>query len=111
MDARRIYDTEHAQIVHVMLKPGGEDEEAGYPVDMVFYVLEGRGVVEIGGEKCEVGPDTLIDSPARIPHCWYSKGERHTSLSCYQSPLSKRTDETAVRNVLIRLCLEPNYSP
>jgi mannose-6-phosphate isomerase-like protein (cupin superfamily) len=31
-------------------------------------------VVEIGDEKQEVGRDSLIDSPAKIPHCWYNQG-------------------------------------
>jgi len=41
---------------------------------VLFYVLKGTGVVEIGDEKQEVGSDTLIESPARVLHCWYNKG-------------------------------------
>jgi len=36
-------------------------------MDVVFYVLEGRGVVEINEEKKEVGADTLIVSPPGFP--------------------------------------------
>ena len=43
------------------------------PVDVFFYVLEGKGIVEIEDEKKEVGPDTLIESPAKIVHCWYNE--------------------------------------
>lgn len=43
-------------------------------MDVIFYVLEGQGIVEIGGVKQQVGPDTLINSPAKIPHCWYNEG-------------------------------------
>ena len=45
------------------------------PVDVFFYVLEGVGIVEIGDEKKEVTKDELIDSPARIPHCWYNESD------------------------------------
>jgi mannose-6-phosphate isomerase-like protein (cupin superfamily) len=38
------------------------------PVDVLFYVLEGKGVVEIGDETQEVSRDMLIESPAKIPH-------------------------------------------
>lgn len=31
-------------------------------------------MVEIGDEKTEVGKDSLVDSPAKIPHCWYNQG-------------------------------------
>ena len=75
VDARKIYDTENAQVVHITLKPGESLKRHVTPVDVVFYVLEGSGTVEIGEEQKEVGPDTLIDSPARIPHCWYNRGQ------------------------------------
>ena len=71
----KLYDTEHAQAMHITLEPGESLKKHITPVDVFFYVLEGAGVVEIGEERKEVGPDTLIDSPARIPHCWYNESE------------------------------------
>ena len=41
----------------------------------MFYVLEGKGVVEIGDEKMAVGRDTVIHSPAKIVHCWYNESD------------------------------------
>ncbi|APG23763.1 MAG: cupin domain-containing protein [Syntrophotalea acetylenica] len=70
----KLHDSEHAQVMHITLEPGESLKKHITPVDVVFYVLEGRGVVEIGDEKQEVGRDTLIDSPAKIPHCWYNQG-------------------------------------
>jgi len=75
VDVRKLYDTEHAQVIHITLKPGERLRRHVTPVDAIFYVLEGRGIVEIGDEKREVGPDTLIDSPADIPHCWYNESD------------------------------------
>ena len=73
--AQKLYDTEHAQAVHLTLEPGQALKRHITPVDVFFYVLEGRGTVEIGDEQQEVGPDTLIDSPARVPHRWINTGE------------------------------------
>jgi len=73
IDARKLYDTKYAQVVHITLKSGEKLKKHITPVDVIFYVLEGKGFVEIGGEKREVGPDSLIDNPAKIPHCWYNK--------------------------------------
>lgn len=70
----RIYDSEHAQAVHILLKPGESLKRHITPVDVFFYVLEGEGVVEIGEERETVGPDTLVESPARIPHRWLNEG-------------------------------------
>ncbi|MDF1525057.1 MAG: cupin domain-containing protein [bacterium] len=75
VDARKLYDTEHAQAVVLTLEPGQQLKKHITPVDAIFFVLEGRGTVEVGDEKVEVGPDTLIDSPANIAHCWYNEGD------------------------------------
>ena len=68
VSVRMLYDTEHAQAVHIELKPGEALKKHVTPVDVFFYVLEGEGVVEIGDEKQEVSRDMLIESPAKIPH-------------------------------------------
>lgn len=74
--AAQVYNTEHAMVVHLTLEPGQSLKRHITPVDAIFYVLEGDGVVEIGGEEQTVGPDSLIDSPARIPHCWHNRSDR-----------------------------------
>ncbi len=73
--ASNIYDKEVAQVVHLVLEPGEALKKHITPVDVIFYVLEGTGIIEIGDEKKEVGPDTLVDSPAKIPHCWYNESD------------------------------------
>jgi mannose-6-phosphate isomerase-like protein (cupin superfamily) len=86
VDARNLYDTEHAQVMHLTLKPGEQLKRHITPVDVFFYVLAGRGIVEIGEEKKEVGPDTLIDSPARIRHCWYNQGNETLRILVVKVP-------------------------
>jgi len=66
--ASMIHDTEHVQAVHITLQPKEELKLHATPVDVFFYILEGRGIVEIGDEREEVTADRFIESPARIPH-------------------------------------------
>ena len=66
--ARGLHSNEHVQVVMVTLLPGEALKLHVTPVDVFFYVLEGSGVVEIGGEREEVFANMLVDSPARIPH-------------------------------------------
>jgi len=75
IDVRKLYDTQHAQAVVITLQPGEQLKRHITPVDAIFFVLEGLGTVEVGGEKEDVGPNTLIDSPAKIPHCWYNESD------------------------------------
>ncbi|MCG8412042.1 MAG: cupin domain-containing protein [Bacteroidales bacterium] len=73
VDVKRLHSCEHADVMHILLHPGQQLKRHITPVDAIFYVLEGTGIVEVGGEEQEVSKDTLIDSPAKIPHCWYNK--------------------------------------
>ena len=74
--ASKLYDTENAQVVHITLEPGKSLKKHITPVDVFFYVLEGKGAVEIGNEKKEIGKDTLVKSPAKVAHCWYNESDR-----------------------------------
>ena len=94
VDARKIYDTEHGQAVHITLKPGESLKRHITPVDVFFYVLEGIGVVEIGDEKKEVGPDTLIESPAKIVHCWYNESNEILRILVVKVP--RPTESTRI---------------
>lgn len=75
VDVRKVYNNEIVQVAHVILNPGEKLKKHTTPVDVLFYSLEGKGIVEIGDEKKEIGPDTLIESPANIPHCWYNESD------------------------------------
>ena len=67
ISARELLSTEHAQVVMVTLQPEALKLHVT-PVDVFFYVLEGEGIVEIGGEQQAVVRDMLVESPVRIPH-------------------------------------------
>jgi mannose-6-phosphate isomerase-like protein (cupin superfamily) len=89
VDARGISDTESAQVVHITLQPGESLKKHITPVDVVFYVLEGRGVVEIGDERRDVGPDTLVESPAKIPHRWMNESTGPVRILVVKTPRPK----------------------
>ena len=74
VEVRKLYDTVFAQTLHITLKPGESLKRHITPVDVFFYVLEGEGVIAIGDEEKTVTADTIIDSPAKIPHCWFNRG-------------------------------------
>lgn len=73
VQAKRIFESEKAAVIHMMLKPGESLKPHVTPVDVLFYVLQGEPDIEIGDEKVRVSPDTVIESPAKIPHCVYNE--------------------------------------
>jgi quercetin dioxygenase-like cupin family protein len=92
VDARKVYDTQHATAVVITLQPGEALKKHITPVDVFFYVLEGTGMVEIGNEKQTVGKDMLVESPARIPHTWSNESKSVFRVLVVKVP--KPTEET-----------------
>lgn len=75
VDARKIYENLNAEVIHMNLQPGQSLKRHTTPVDVFFYILEGKGEVEIGAETQQVEKDAIIDSPKGIPHLLRNTGE------------------------------------
>jgi quercetin dioxygenase-like cupin family protein len=86
VETKKIYDHENARGVHILLKPGERLRRHITPVDVMFYVLEGEGVVEIGDEKTAVGRDSAVHSPAKIVHCWYNESDSDLRVLVVKTP-------------------------
>jgi len=95
VDARKIYDTENAEAIHMTLSPGQSLKKHTTPVDVFFYILEGRGIVEIGDEKQEVEKDMLIDSPKGIPHLLRNSGDGVFRFLVVKVPKQKEQTKSA----------------
>ena len=92
VDARGLHGTQHVQVTMITLKPGEGLKLHLTPVDAFFYVLEGTGKVETGGEVEEVGADMLIDSPARVPHRLFNESDADFRFLVVKTP--RQTDTT-----------------
>jgi len=86
VEARTIYDHDHALISILTMAPGQHLKKHVTPVDVAFYVLEGRGEVEIGDEKETVGQDTMVESPKGIPHMWRNVGDAQLRIMVIKLP-------------------------
>jgi len=75
VEAKKVYSKENAEVIYMSLTPGQSLKKHTTPVDVFFYILEGKGVVEIGEEMQEVEKDLIIDSPKDIPHLLRNTGE------------------------------------
>jgi quercetin dioxygenase-like cupin family protein len=75
VDARKIYETPDADVIHMALQPGQALKKHTTPVDVFFYILEGKGEVVVGEETQTLEKDTVIDSPKGIPHLLRNNGE------------------------------------
>lgn len=94
VSARPLHDTEHVQVTMVALEPGEALLRHVTPVDAFFYVLEGKGIVEIGDEREEVDRDKLIASPAGIPHRLLNESDQVFRFLVVKTP--RQTGRTKV---------------
>ena len=86
---KKLFNFEHATIVHIELKPSEAVKKHVTPVDVSFYVLEGEGVIEIGKERAEITKDQLIFSPAKIAHRLMNESERNFRFLVIKTPTPK----------------------
>ena len=77
VSAKPLHTTEHTQVSMITLQPGEALKLHVTPVDAFFYVLEGHGVVEIGGERADVGRRLI--SSLWVPH-HMNEGARCSAL-------------------------------
>jgi mannose-6-phosphate isomerase-like protein (cupin superfamily) len=75
IQSHKLYDKEHAVIMHLLLKAGESLKPHITPVDVAFYVLEGSPTIMVGEEKVQVKKDDIIESPKDIVHCIYNETE------------------------------------
>ena len=86
IQSTKIYDTEEALIMHLLLKAGESLKPHITPVDVAFYVLEGHPSILVGEEKVVVSKDDIIESPKDIVHCIYNDTDRDVRVLVIKLP-------------------------
>ncbi|MTI61450.1 MAG: cupin domain-containing protein [Firmicutes bacterium] len=61
--AKPILKHSHAQVMNLVLEPGNVVPEHSVPVDVFFYIVEGKGTLQIGEEKAIVEATNIISCP------------------------------------------------
>lgn len=90
----KIYDQDHALIMHLLLKAGESLKPHITPVDVAFYVLEGAPHISVGEEKKQVKKDDIIESPKDIVHCIYNETDSDVRVLVMKLP--KPTAKTKI---------------
>lgn len=89
VEAKKIYDSTNCLTVYMSLKPNQGLKLHTTPVDVFFYILEGKGNVIIGEEKQEVTRNMLIESPKDIPHLLENTGVGFFKFPVVKLPKTK----------------------
>jgi quercetin dioxygenase-like cupin family protein len=73
-DGRIMYSSEMLEVIHLTLPPGDKMEPHTQPFDVVFFVIEGTGKLQIEDETIEGNPGTCIRVPAGRLRSWNNNG-------------------------------------
>jgi quercetin dioxygenase-like cupin family protein len=83
-------DTVGARNIEVVLgviEPNQGAAPHAHPgIEQACYLLEGRAIAEVGGEKREMGPGDCCFFPADVPHKFTAIGERPVKVLVVYSP-------------------------
>lgn len=79
LDGHIIAHHDDADVIHLQLKPGEKIEKHSNPFDVIFYVLEGKAMLESDTEKLLVEKDQSIVIGAGL-----NRGLENTSVSNFK---------------------------
>ena len=67
-----VMDTPTMEVGIINLKKDQEDTQQPHTSDEIYYVISGRGTIEIDGIKNEVNPGKIIYIPKKIRHSFHA---------------------------------------
>jgi quercetin dioxygenase-like cupin family protein len=60
---KELIDIDPVRVINIALKPGESVPDHKVPVEVFFYILEGKGTIRIGDEKAIVSANDIITCP------------------------------------------------
>jgi len=86
IDVREMYNKESAQAMFIALKPGESLKPHKTPVDVFFFIVEGKPTIHIGDESEVCEADTLIESPTGIVHYISNESDNLARILVVKAP-------------------------
>ncbi|QSX08499.1 cupin domain-containing protein [Alkalibacter rhizosphaerae] len=80
--AKELIDHETTRVMNLIMKPGEAVPAHEVPVDVFFYVVSGKGTIQIGEEKAVVeATDIVLCPPNTIMALWADQDEDFVVLN------------------------------
>ena len=86
IEVKKMYDKDSAVVMYMTLQAGKKLKQHTTPVDVFFFIIEGKPTIEVGEEKIMVEKDSLVESPANIMHCIYNETTEIVRLLVVKAP-------------------------
>lgn len=89
IQVRNVISQKEVAVVNVVLQPGEILPMHSTPVDVFFYVHEGKGTIVIGEEQQTVKRGEIVISPREIPHGLLANAGEEFSILVVKTPNPK----------------------
>ncbi|MGH4120796.1 cupin domain-containing protein [Clostridium sp.] len=79
---KQLISHDNTRVMNLNLQPGDEVARHKVPVDVFFYVISGKGTIQIGEEKAVVNAtDIIVCEPNTNMALWADQGEAFSVLN------------------------------
>jgi quercetin dioxygenase-like cupin family protein len=83
---KKLLVKDEVEVVRLELGPGTSLPVHRTPVEVFFFVIEGRGEIEVGGEREAVSAGCLVESPKDIPHGLHNPSDKPFTVLVVKTP-------------------------
>lgn len=83
---KKLLVKDDVEVVRLELAPGKSLPVHRTPVEVFFYIIEGNGEVEVGGEREAVRAGDLVESPKDIPHGLHNTSDKPFKVLVVKTP-------------------------
>ena len=73
-------NVETMEVGIINLKKGQKDTQQPHSFDEIYYIISGKGTIEIDGIKNNVNPGKIIYIPKKIPHSFQAISDKIIAL-------------------------------
>ena len=80
LEAFRLLSGKGFELIHLTLAIGEAQTMQANPNRVIFYVLEGQGVMKLQDEKLQLLKDTCVEVGPEILRCWENAGQQPLKL-------------------------------
>ncbi len=80
LDARKMYSSPQLEVIQLMLHPGEGMAPHVQPMDVIFFILSGSGILELENRIIESTEKSCIFVKAGVQRAWKNSGTGDFSL-------------------------------
>jgi mannose-6-phosphate isomerase-like protein (cupin superfamily) len=79
-----MFSSARAEVIHLTLNPGDKMDPHVQPFDVIFFIIEGEGILETGEQKIMAKKNTCIWMEAGAQRSWYNPGRSELKILVYK---------------------------